>query len=49
MELKNYDPLEFKKIRFSAEGDYFVFATCDEDGPMYLVFVEETEPVIKAA
>ena len=42
-------PFEAENIRLPAEGDYFVFATCDEDGPMYLIFVEETEPVKKAA
>ena len=49
MELKQYDPQAVKHIRIPAEGKHFVFATCDEDGPLVLVFVEEIEPVKKAA
>ena len=43
MELKQYDPKAVKHIRIPAEGEYFVFATCDEDGPLILVIAEETE------
>ena len=49
MELQEFDPKEVRFIRVPSEGEYFVFATCDEDGPMILIFVEEIEPVKKAA
>lgn len=47
MELKQYDPKAVKHIRIPTEGEYFVFATCDEDGPLVLVLVEEIEPVAR--
>ena len=45
MELKQYDPKAVKHIRVPTEGEYFVFATCDEDGPLVLVLAEEIEPI----
>ena len=50
MELWQYQKNDLEFVALPVTAECICFSVCDEDeGPIVLVFVEETEPVKKAA
>ena len=49
MELRQYQKNDLEFVALPVTAECICFSICDEDGPVVLVFVEEIEPVKKAA